>query len=214
MANGYMDIMKWKKVVSEAKKADKYLDKVRDWEEDDNDFDDDVSIQDAWEWGTKWIDSWYDTVVVNGLYELNGKKVHIIHKEFCNDSRDFGGETSKMGLINEISKWGFDGGFGISIDDRDDVYNVSKTYWFVVANIDGVYNLILPYRNGHYKPKKDNVTDFDRYQDGDYVEYKFSEFGNVVEGNWDERVSWLGDGIISDCSYDYDLSWANMKRIA
>jgi len=210
--NKFMDITKWKKVVSKAKHAQKYLDKVSNWEEGDKDYDDDVSNYDAWNWGCNWLGEWFDTIEVNGLYELNGKKIHIIHKEFCNNNRDFSLIETKPGLASEIDKWGF-GGTGIMIDDNDGDYTVHKTWFFVVANIDGVYNLILPSKEGCYKPLKRIFSRIDKSKDCDEVNFE-GDIDEMIEDNWDKNVNWLSCGISSDNIYDYDISWANMKRIA
>ena len=212
MANGFMDVTKWKKVVSTAKKASKFLDKVSNWDEDDKDYDDDVSVCDAWEWGSGWLGNWFDAIEVNGLYELNGKKVHIIHKEFCNNNRDFSLIETKPGLASEIEKWGF-GETGIMIDDNDGSYMVHKTWFFVVANIDGVYSLILPTKEGSYKPSNEIFLDIDRCQDVDEVNLE-GDIDEMIKSNYSKNVHWLSYNISSEGIYDYDLSWTNMRRIA
>jgi len=207
--NKFMDITKWKKVVSKAKQAQKYLDKVRDWDEDDIYYDDDVSVCDAWSWGSDWVNDWFNTVEVNGLYELDGKKIHVIHKESSIEVNDWG-------FVDKIGSFGFDKGLGISIENGDDrSWSIDKAHWFMVVTIDGIINLILPSRNGNYKPSKSGMSYWNRFSSGDNSEFgKGVVIDEMIEFNDDERVSWLSWEVSCEDNYDYDISWANMRRIA
>lgn len=228
MANGYMDIMKWKKVVSEAKRADKYLDKVKNWDEDDDDFDDDVYVSDAWEWGTGWIDSWYDAVVENGLYELGDKKVHIIYKSPKMFSMGEVVYENRDEMINRLNQFGFGDNLLIQIDTNDysDLY---PTYidWFVVAVIDGKIKLIIPTKEGNYIPTEEFWYEWDSLTSDLGYGVDSIEVGQVVDYDGEkvmglDSFKWNDEDNLIDLSYKsrkemdsyyYDISWANMKRI-
>jgi hypothetical protein len=221
--NKFMDIMKWKKIAARAKRADKNLEKVKNWEEGDKDYNDNVSVSDAWEYGNGWIDDWYDTVVENGLYELGGKKVHILYKSpRYNDGYDEGYNE----IMNNLVKWGYSDCRIIQID-LDNNYNTlhaSHLDWFVVAVVDGIKKMIVPYQNGSYIPTDDcwhewnsiagvdeeieiddviDITGEDKVMSWDTFEYDKSN--DMICLSWMLRS---GD----ECGFDIRL--ANMKRIA
>lgn len=217
----YMDITKWKKIASEAKRADKYLYKVCNWEEGDKDYNDDVYVSDAWDWGTEWIDSWYDAVEVNGLYELNGKKIHILYKSprnGVNDNDIFGHDD----IINGLHQFGFDDALFLQIDYNHSDFKVSEIEWIVVAVVDGIKKLIIPHRMGYYNPKSEfwyewsDCGEYFDYHDlvgdnevpvHDTVDWKRVDDFNV------EYLSWYNREYDMENS-GYNLGWANMKRIA
>lgn len=228
MANGYMDIMKWKKIASEAKKADKYLDKVKYWEDTDPDYNDDVYVSDAWEWGCSWIDSWYDAVEVNGLYELKGgKKVHILWKSpkvSVNDNNIYGPDE----IMNGLSDWGFDDRRFIQIDFNSDSNNLHSSCleWVVVAMIDGVKKIIIPHKKGYYIPTNDawyewlSIADNETIELGGEVDFdgpKVMDNSTFEYDNGHEVKDWESLSYF-DCQerdYNgYNLIWANMRRIA
>lgn len=226
MANRYMDIMKWKKIASDAKKSQKYLSKVMNWDESDKDYNDDVSIQDAWEWGTDWIDSWYDVVVENGLYELGDKKVHILYKS---PKLYVGGEIdidNRDKIIDGLTEWGYSDNRFIQID-RDTNYGTLHSHhleWFVVAVVDGRKKLIIPHLMGDLIPTDGNWYEWNGIAEGgDYidedsvVDFDGEKVMNEETYEYDNYndTECLSYKYVSD--YDamgYDIRWANMRRIA
>jgi hypothetical protein len=76
MANGFMDVTKWKKWNVVSRKAQKALDNYNS--EDD----DDVSFEDVVDWNRRDVtDGFYNNMVDGGLYQLNdGKKFIVLGK--------------------------------------------------------------------------------------------------------------------------------------
>ena len=85
----------------------------------------------------------------------------------------------------------------------------------MVVSIDGVINLILPSRNGNYKPTNDWISYWNSFSAGDISEFdKDEDVNEMIKHSDDDRVSWLSWEVSSEDCYEYDLSWTNMRRMA
>lgn len=226
--NKFMEITKWKKIAARAKNANKNLEKVKNWEPGDKDYNDDVYVCDSWECGNGWIDDWYDTVVENGLYELDGKKVHILYKSpryETNDNNIFGPDE----IISNLDKWGYSDCRIIQIDlnKNYNTLHASHLDWFVVAVVDGIKKMIVPCQNGSFIPTDDCWYDWNQIADDDG--YDGIEVNDVIDIDGEDKVmswdtfeydndndiiylSWMLRSERDECGFDTTL--ANMKRIA
>jgi hypothetical protein len=222
--NKFMDITKWKKIVARAKRADKNLEKVSNWSVEHKDYDDGVSVMDAWEWGTCWIDDWYDTVVENGLYDLNGKKIHILYKSpkvHVDDGNIFGHDE----IINGLNRFGFNDVEYLQIDYSYSDFRVEEIEWIVVAVVDGIKTLIIPYKKGDYNPKDDFWHDWYELARDDDNCFDNDDLVGESQVSVHDTVEWYGDKKnVEYLSYykreydnynsGYNISWSNMRRIA
>lgn len=222
--NKFMEITKWKKIEARAKRANKWLDKVANWSEEDDDYNDDVSYMDAWEYGTEWIDNWYDAVVENGLYDLNGKKIHILYKSPRVDVDD-GVTDGHHEILIGLDRFGFRTENFIQIDYNHEDWKAETIEWCVVAVVDGIKTLIIPHKKGDFNPKDESWGawhEIAKNDDSGHVEYDDVMEDDVIANH--DSVDYMKSTNIEYLSwycrnYDYensglDIRWSKMRRMA